>query len=87
MVRKNEVSSKGNEKPSVDAFATRYPNIADFVMDDGWIEIGRDEYSRSFIRAVNQGGLVWEGKTHYAPIDEALQALETGIAAWWDEID
>ena len=73
--------------PSGDKFATSYPNITTFVKEDeGWIEIGRDEYSRSFIRAVNGGGLVWEGETHYATMDEALQALETGVATWWEEV-
>jgi hypothetical protein len=82
--QKNEVPSKENENPSSDAFATRYPNISDFVMD-GWVQIGRDEYSRTFIRAVDQGGMVWEGKTRYATMDAALDALEAGIAAWFDE--
>jgi hypothetical protein len=86
VVRKDEVPSRKAVNPSGDKFATSYPNITTFINDDqGWIEIGRDEYSRSFIRAVNMGGLVWEGETHYATMDEALQALEAGVATWWED--
>ena len=47
-------------------FAHRYPNVNRFVFERGWIEIGADEYSLSFIRALDPGGLVWEGKEVYA---------------------
>jgi len=48
---------------------------------DGWIEIGHDDMSRSFIRALDIGGLVWEGETNYATLDEALAALDKALAA------
>jgi hypothetical protein len=83
--QKNEVTSKEKENPSGDAFATRYPNISDFVMD-GWVQIGRDEYSRTFIQALNEGGTVWKGKTRYANMDAALDDLEAGIAARFEEV-
>ena len=38
-----------------------YPTIARWVREYGWIEIGQDEMSRSFIRALDAGGLVYEG--------------------------
>ena len=68
---------------SADSFEGRYPNIAAWVRG-GWIEIGRD-YSRSFVRALDEGGVVWEGKPSYGSLDEALKALEAGIAAWMAE--
>lgn len=40
-------------------FDEQYPNIAWWVQD-GRIEIGRDEYSDSFIRVIDEGGLIWE---------------------------
>ena len=47
--------------------------------------MGQDDYNRSFVRALDIGGLVWEGSTQYAMLDEALQALEAGIAEWLNE--
>ncbi|MBV9848532.1 MAG: hypothetical protein JO250_02475 [Armatimonadetes bacterium] len=66
-------------------FADAYPNIARWVEDFGWIEMGCDDYSRSFARALDIGGMIWEGGYKYDTVDEALQALEAGIAAWLEE--
>jgi hypothetical protein len=59
-----------------------YPTIARWVMEYGWIEIGHDDMSRSFVRALDEGGLVWEGQEYYAPLDDALRDLEVGLVAW-----
>jgi hypothetical protein len=67
-----------------DSFEARYPNIASWVQD-AWIEVGRDDTGRSFVRALDIGGLVWEGEESYASLDEALRALDAGIAAWLEE--
>ena len=40
-----------------DTFEQSYPYIARWVMD-GWIEIGYDDYRHSFVRALDEGGLV-----------------------------
>jgi hypothetical protein len=69
---------------SVDSFEVRYPHITSWV-EDGWIEIGRDDSSRSFVRALDCGGLAWEGSGSYASLDEALRALDAGIASWQKE--
>jgi hypothetical protein len=42
-------------------FDEQYPNIARWVQD-GWIEIGQDEYSHSFIRVLDIGGLATGGR-------------------------
>jgi len=65
----------------VESFDQRYPNIAGWVRD-GWIEIGRDEYSRSFVRVLDSGGLIWEGEEDYETVDETLSAAEAGISVW-----
>jgi hypothetical protein len=62
-----------------------YPTIARWVMEYGWIEIGHDDTSRSFVRALDEGGLVWEGQEDYATLDDALRDLETRLAAWMRE--
>ena len=67
-------------------FAHQYPNVNRFVFEYGWIEIGSDDYSRSLIRALDPGGLVWEGKAVYDSLDEALADLERGLAQWMKEV-
>lgn len=59
-----------------DDFARRYPIISRFVFERGWIEAGSDEYSSSFTRALDLGGLVWEGEQFYDTLDDALADLE-----------
>lgn len=71
--------------PAPDTFEARYPNIASWVQD-GWIEMGHDDCGRSFVRALDIGGLAWEGDGPYANLDEALRALDAGIAAWLEEM-
>lgn len=75
------------------SFEQSYPRITRWVKTHGWIEVGQDEYSRSFVRALDGGGMVWEGQEQeeYATMDEMLQALEAGLAEWmgeqWGELD
>jgi len=67
---------------SIDA---TYPTVARWVKDFGWLEIGQDHMSRSFIRALEEGGMVWEGQEHSPTRDDALQDLEAGLRAWMQE--
>ncbi len=62
-----------------------YPTIARWVQAYGWIAIGQDAMSRSFVRALDAGGMVWEGQAHYATLDDARQDLEAGLAVWMRE--
>jgi hypothetical protein len=71
------------------AFEKTYPNIAYWVNEhEGWIEIGYDVDSplNSFIRAIDSGGMLWEGKESYESIDAALQDLNAGLEAVLKEI-
>ena len=62
-----------------------YPTIARWVMEYGWSEMGHDDMRRSFVRALDEGGLVWEGQEDYASLDDALRDLEAGLVAWMRE--
>ena len=64
-----------------DGFTKKYPNIADWIKD-GWIEIGRNGYSTSIIRVLDEGGLVWEGGTRHKSMDDILQEAENAISDW-----
>ena len=67
-----------------DNFEAKYPNIAGWVQD-GWIEIGRTDFSTSFIRVIDEGGTVWEGKEHYPSISVAFDEAEEAISQWLEE--
>jgi len=68
------------------SFAESYPNIAYFVDAIGWIAVGYDDSPlTSFIRALDPGGMVWEGKDEYKTLDEAFQDLEEGLGRWMRE--
>ncbi len=70
------MSEPAASKPSVEQM---YPSVARWVQQHGWIEVGYDDMSRSFIRALDLGGLIWEGDATYATLDEALQAADEAI--------
>ncbi len=57
-------------------FENNYPAITYFAKYHGWVEIGLDGVSSSLVRAIDEGGLVWEGKQNYKNLDDALMDLE-----------
>ena len=63
-----------------------YPHITLWVKTHGWIEIGGHDYSHSFVRALDEGGMVWEGSDSYETLDMALGALEGGLVKWMNEV-
>ena len=65
------------------AFETRYPNIARWVDDHGGIiEIGYgyDTPFSSFIRGIDEGGMVVHGQDSYETFEEAFQDLDIALA-------
>lgn len=60
----------------------RFPQLTGWIRHQGWIEIGSDEFSSSFIRVLDPGGMVWEGAAQYPLLDDALHAAEQAITAW-----
>ena len=56
-----------------------YPHIAAWVDGGGWIELGQNEYSRSFIRILDIGGMFWEGTTRYRSLDSLFYDAETAL--------
>jgi hypothetical protein len=55
-------------------------------MSYGWIEVGQDDDSQSFVRALDMGGMVWEGKPKYKTVDAALDDLEAALEKIIEEI-
>ena len=67
---------------NAEPFEEKYPNITRWVKEQGWIEIGQDEYSSSFLRALNLGGMAWEGRNKYRSMDDAFRALDLALKNW-----
>ena len=61
-----------------------YPTIATWVRHGGWIEIGQQEQFGFVVRALDEGGLVFED-TEARTLDEGMTALERGIAGQSDD--
>lgn len=70
----------------VESVEQTYPHIARWVKTHGWIEIGpADYYLRSFVRALDEGGMIWEGASEYPTLDDALHALDDALRDWLRE--
>jgi hypothetical protein len=73
------------EKKSQPLFGTEYPYVDEWVQGDGWIEIGYDYNTKSFIRVLDEGGMIWSGRARYTSVDEALAEANGAIETWWVE--
>lgn len=85
--RAQKRTTKGpNGQPTTPSFDEMFPVIARWInQEEGWIELGADDYSRSLARALYGGGMIWEGKGNYRSLEEALRAMERGIASWLED--
>lgn len=63
-------------------FERTYLRLTRWIRDQGFIEIGADGFSRSFLRVLDEGGLVWEGGDWAGTIDDALRAAEAAVERW-----
>lgn len=68
-----------------DPFAETYPALTQWVRHYGWLELGQASGSRSFIRVLDIGGLVWEGGRGRRGIGAALAQADAAIAKWLAE--
>lgn len=65
----------------VTCFDELYPNIA-WWAQGGWIELGRNDCRRSFIRVLDIGGMLWEGQKQYDAAGDAMDEAESFISQW-----
>ena len=63
-------------------FESTFPNITRWINEQGWLEIGADDYSSSMVRLLDEGGMVWESEVDYPSLDDALHATEAAIIDW-----
>src|SRR3954454_8277345 len=83
---RKKTTSAQDDQPPTSSFDRRFPTIARWIsQEEGWVELGADHHSRSLVRALYGGGMAWEGKDAYGSLDEALRAMEGGMAAWLED--
>jgi hypothetical protein len=73
-----------DSRQSRTSLASTHPTIARWAAGYGWVEFGINGLDRSFARAVDEGGTVWEGEGHYETLDEALGDMEEGLARFME---
>ena len=64
---------------------TSYPQLWKWVSDFGTVEIGHCGQTRSFIRDLDEGGVVWKGRRSYRTLDAALADAEAGVSHWMED--
>ena len=62
-------------------FSEKYPHIHWWMENHGWIEVGNDEYTKSKIRLLDEGGTWWEDKKSKT-VDDALANAEAWTENW-----
>jgi hypothetical protein len=70
--------------PRLPAFEERFPVLSKWVLESGWIEVGRQQNSGFVVRALDDGGPVFEDDKPDT-LAEAMAALEMGLKKWFDE--
>jgi hypothetical protein len=59
-----------------------HPHLWRWVTEFGTVEIGQCHQTRSFIRVLDEGGIIWKGRRSYASLDAALADAEAGVSRW-----
>ncbi|MEL7123637.1 MAG: hypothetical protein AAFO07_29615 [Bacteroidota bacterium] len=59
-------------------FLESYPNLSWWIKSIGWIVLGSDDYSNSWLRVLDEGGMCWEDKDSKS-LDEALEKADKFI--------
>ena len=73
----------GAAKPKLaDGFATSYPCLAKWLAEYGQLELGYDDATDTFARALNEGGMVWSGGFGYETPESWLESLEAGVRVY-----
>ena len=69
-----------------DSFTERYPNIAFWIKEHGWIELGYDDRTDTCARAIDEGGMPWSGGDIRQTVEEWMQNLEIGVKDCLEEL-
>jgi hypothetical protein len=61
---------------------TSHPHLWRWVSEFGTVEIGLCSQTRSFIRVLDEGGVIWMGRRNYQTRGAALDDAEAGVSRW-----
>ena len=59
-----------------------HPHLWRWIAEFGTVEIGYCGQTRSFIRVLDEGGIVWKGRRRYMTLHAALADADAGAARW-----
>ena len=62
-----------------------HPHLWIRATEFGTIEIGHCHQTRSFIRVLDEGGLVWKGRRSCPTLNAALADAEAGVSRWMED--
>ena len=62
-----------------------YPHLWRWTAELGTVEIGNSGRTRSFIRVLDEGGIVWKGRRSYPTLDTALADADAGVSRWMED--
>jgi len=67
----------------ITSFVSRlHPHLWRWVREFGTVEIGHCRQTGSFIRVLDEGGVVWKGRRSYRTLDAALADGDAGVSRW-----
>jgi len=69
-------------KRATTAGSAPYPHLRRWAAEIGTVEIGHCGQTRSFIRVLDEGGIVWKGFRSYPTLDAAIADAEAGVSGW-----
>lgn len=61
-------------------FSKNYPNVDWWINTQGWVELGADEHSNSWVRILDEGGTCWEDEDSKS-LDEALKVADIWLCS------
>jgi hypothetical protein len=61
-------------------FSENYPNVDYWVETQGWVELGTDMHSNSWVRILDIGGMYWEDEDSKS-LDEALRNADIWLSS------
>jgi len=73
-------NTSGMPKKSPKPASETHPGITRWVEAHGTIEFGYCAYTRSAIRVLDEGGLVWQGRRSYKSFAAALADCEVNVS-------
>lgn len=60
-------------------FSEKYPHINWWIENQGYLQLGGDEFNKSFVTVIDEGGVCFEAK-NAKTIEEGLESAEVFLS-------